>query len=694
MEPRSASWGILWAGGHPEVNVKKIQAALAATLLSCGVAHSAGTEGPQRPEAGSFGFDIAGMDRTVAAGTDFYRYANGGWAKSTPIPADKSSFGMFTHLDDLNRERVKGILEDARNEPGNKAGAAYAAFLDEQAIEAKGLAPLRPWLARIDGIRTPEDYARVLAQATREGVTGPFDVAVTQDDRHPDATVLKLGQAGLGLPDRDYYLRTEKQMADTRAAYRAHMARLLSLSGVAREDAGSRAEALLRLETAIAEASWSRVDSRDAGKTYNRRTRSQLAHATPGFDMQAFLDGLGARADELVLLQPSAIAGISNALGHAPLQVLKDGLRVALLDAYGDVLPSPFARERFELHGRLLGGAEQAEPRWKLAVAFAVDVVPDEVSKAYVARYFPAGHKAAAQALIRNLLAAMDARIRALDWMTPETRKRARAKLAAFRPKVGYPDTWRDYSRLDIRPDDAFGDRQRSRTFAFDREMAKLGRPFDRSEWRVTPMTVDAFANFSAVEIVIPAAILQPPFFDPRADPAINYGGIGASIAHEITHQFDDQGARYDETGRLATWWSPADVQGFEARTKALVEQYDAYRPLPGMHVNGALTLGENIADLGGLAIAYDAWRASLHGHAAPPLEGFTGKQRFFLGWAQIWRLNYRDADLRQRLLSNPHAPAPQRVWTVRNLDAWYEAFGVDPGQALYLPVERRVRIW
>ncbi|NII53985.1 M13 family metallopeptidase [Luteibacter sp. SG786] len=674
--------------------MKAIGAAILSTALAFGLARPVAAESATHPQIGPFGFDLAGMDRSVPPGADFYRYANGTWARTTPIPADKPNFGMFTRLDDLNRERVKGILEGARHDAHSKAGVAYAAFLDEAAIERRGLAPARPWLDRIEAIATPADYAQVAAQALREGVAVPFEVNVTQDDRHPDAYVLKLGQAGLGLPDRDYYLETNEAMARMRVAYRDHLSHVLVLAGVDPRDASNRSDAILAMETRIAKASWNRVDTRDAGKTYNRLTRAQATALAKGFDIDTFLRAAGAHAGDVVVSQPSAVAGIAGVVGSTPLPVLKDALRVAVLDAYGDVLPKAFARERFDFHERLLSGAEQPEPRWKRAVAFAVDAVPDEVGKAYVARYFPADHKAAAEALVRNLLAAMDKRIAALDWMTPQTKRRARAKLAAFHPKVGYPEHWQDYSGLDMRADDAFGNRMRARAFVFDRDMRKPGKPFDRDEWRVTPMTVDAFANFSAVEIVIPAAILQPPFFDPEADSAINYGAIGASIAHEITHQFDDQGSKYDEQGRLTTWWTSADLGGFETRTKALARQYDAYEPLPGQHVNGALTLGENIADLGGLAIAYDAWRLSLAGREAPTLEGFTGDQRFFLGWAQIWRLKYRDADLRQRLLTNPHAPAAQRVWTSRNLDAWYEAFDVRPDQSLYLPSNERVRIW
>lgn len=647
-----------------------------------------------KPEIGTFGFDVAGMDRSVAPGADFYAYANGGWALATPIPPDKSNLGMFTRLDDLNRQRVKAILDEVRHDPASRAGAAYAAFLDRATVEARGLAPVRPWLSRIDALTSRADYARLVAEALREGVQGPFEVAVAQDDHDPDAYVLKIAQAGLGLPDRDYYLRSDPTMAAVRTAYRDHLARLLVFAGAPRREAAARADAVLALETAIARVSWSRVDSRDAAKTYNRRTPGQFRTLAVGFDTERFLRGLGARTDAVVLVQPDALAGIARLVGAAPLAVLKDTMRVAVLDAYGEVLPQSLADEHFSFHGRLLSGREQPEPRELRAVTFAVEAVPDEVGKAYVARHFPAGHKVAAEALVRNLLAAMDRRIEALDWMAPATKVRARAKLAAFRPKIGYPDRWRDYSGLEMRADDLFGDQRRARTFAFDREIAKLGRPFDRDEWRVTPMTVDAFANFTAVEIVVPAAILQPPFFDPAADPAVNYGAIGASIAHEISHQFDDQGSKYDEQGRLATWWTATDLTRFEARTQALRRQYDAYAPLPDLKVNGALTLGENIADLGGLAVAYDAWRLSRHGQPAPMLDGFSGEQRFFLGWAQIWRLNYREAELRQRLLTNPHAPAAQRVWTARNLDAWYDAFDVQPGERLYLPSDQRVRIW
>jgi putative endopeptidase len=646
------------------------------------------------PAIGSFGFDPVGMDRTVPPGADFYAYANGSWARATPIPADKANYGMFTRLDDLNNERVRGILEAARKDPASKAGAAYAAFLDEASVEAKGLVPLAPWLARIEAIGSRADYVLVVAEAVREGVPAPFALAVTQDDQDPQAYALKVAQAGLGLPDREYYLQAGPVMVKARAAYVAHLVRLLTLSGVPASEAEARARALLAFETEIAAASWNRVDSRDAAKTYNRRTRAQLRDQAPGFAFDDFLDRVGARTDTVVLAQPDAIAAIARLIGAAPLRVLKDALLVGSLDAYGDALPRAFADARFDFHGRVLNGAEVQEPRWRRAAAFAVEAVPDEVGKAYVARYFPPEYKAAAQDLVANLIAAMGRRIQAVDWMAPETKARAQAKLAAFRPKIGYPDAWRDYSGLEIRADDLLGDVQRARRFTFDREIAKLGRPFDRDEWRVTPMTVDAFANFSSVEIVIPAAILQPPFFDPAADPAVNYGAIGASIAHEISHQFDDQGSKYDEHGRLASWWTPSDLARFGERTTALARQYDAYQPLPGVKVNGALTLGENIADLAGLAVAHDAWRLSLNGRPAPMIDGFSGDQRFFLGWAQIWRLNYREADLRQRLLTNPHAPAPQRVWTVRNLDAWYAAFGVTPDQRSYLAPSDRVRIW
>ena len=392
--------------------------------------------------------------------------------------------------------------------------------------------------------------------------------------------------------------------------------------------------------------------------------------------------------------QPTAVAGIARLVGAAPVRVLQDQLLLRSLDGYADVLPAKFDREQFAFYGTTLSGTPEQEARWKRAVAFTSDALDDEVSKIYVQRYFPAETKAAADTLVKNVIAAMNARIDQLEWMTPATKVKAHAKLAAFTPKIGYPDRWKDYSGLTITAGDAFGNQWRSNQFSQAYNVQHLGKPLQRWEWGMTPMTINAYANFGMVEIVFPAAILQPPFFDPKADAAVNYGGIGAVIGHELSHHFDDQGAKYNAKGELADWWTPADVAAFEQRTGALSAQYDAYEPLPGLHVNGKLTLGENVADLAGLTVAYDAYKKSLAGKAAPTIDGFTGDQRFYLGWAQVWRRNYREANLRQRLLTDPHSPSPQRTDVVRNLDPWYAAYKPTPAQKLYLQPQQRVRIW
>jgi putative endopeptidase len=467
---------------------------------------------------------------------------------------------------------------------------------------------------------------------------------------------------------------------------------MLSLAG--EHDAAERAMAVFAFETAIARVHWTRIDSRDANKTYNKMSVAALAKSAPGFDFSTYLRGLGADVPDLIVSQPSAVQGIAALIARTPVAVLRDHLLVRSLDAYADYLPAALDRENFAFYGTVLSGTPEQEERWKRAVAFTTGAVGDEVSKIYVERYFPPETKAAADALVRNVIAAMDRRIDKLDWMSPATKQAAHAKLAAFTPKIGYPDRWRDYSGLEIRRDDLLGNAMRSARFQHEYMFGKLGKPIHRWEWGMTPMTINAYANFGMVEIVFPAAILQPPFFDPKADPAINYGGIGAVIGHELSHHFDDQGAKYNREGRLVDWWTPQDVAAFQSRLTALGAQYDAYEPLPGLHVQGKLTMGENVADLAGLSLARDAWLASLGGKDPAVIDGFTGDQRFYLGWAQVWRRNYREANLRQRLLTDPHSPSEQRTAVVRNMDPWYPAFDVKPGQRLYLAPEQRVRIW
>ncbi|HXG81759.1 MAG TPA: M13 family metallopeptidase [Sphingomicrobium sp.] len=646
-----------------------------------------------KPELGTFGFDSAGMDRSVLPGDNFYQFANGTWARNTPIPADKSNYGMFTKLDDLSKERTRAIIEEAAKDPNSKIGTAYNSYLDTAGIEAKGLAPIQPWLGEIKALSSRANYVALAAKAGRYGIGIPFGLFVGQDDKSPDRYVTQMFQGGIGMPDRDYYLLADERMKGIRAKYLEHLTNVLTLAG--EPNAAARAKAVMDFETEIAKVHWTQIDSRDATKTYNLMPLSKLQADARGFDWATFLRDSGLpSATEINVAQPSAVNGTARLVSRAPLQVLKDQLIIRSLDQYSAVLPSAFDKESFAFYGTTLSGTPQQEERWKRAVTFVTGALADDVSQIYVQRHFPPETKAAADQLVKNVVQAMGRRIDGLTWMAPGTKVRARAKLANFTTKIGYPDRWKDYSALEIRAGDALGNAMRAAEWQHNDNISRLGEPIRRWEWGMTPMTVNAYANFGMQEIVFPASILQPPFFDPHADPAINYGGIGAVIGHEISHHFDDQGAKYDEHGRLNEWWTEADRKAFEAAGKALIAQYDAYEVFPGANVKGAFTLGENIGDLAGLTIAYDAWKHSLGGAEAPVLDGFTGDQRFYLGWAQVWRRNYREANLRQRLITDPHSPSEQRAAVVRNLDPWYPAFNVQPGQKLYLAPDQRVRMW
>ena len=647
----------------------------------------------ERPQIGSFGFDVAGMDRTVDPGDSFYRFANGNWDRVTEIPADRSNYGMFTMLDDLSRSRTHDILEEAARTPGTRIGDFYASFMDEAAANAAGITPLRPALDEIRAVRTRSQWAAELGRLLRRGVTGPFRASVNSDERNPSEMIMRLGQSGLGLPDRDYYLGTDAALAEKRAAYEAYMTRLLTLAGEA--NAAQRAAAVMRFEHDLAQAHWTRVQSRDDVATYNRWALADFARNAPGFDWPAFFREIGVAAQpNLLVSQPSAFTGSARLVAQTPQTVLNDYLLLRTIDDAAPYLSSDFVDAHFAFHGTALNGTPQNEDRWKRGVDTVTALIPDDVSRIYVDRYFPPEAKAAADQLVRNVIAAMDHRLSTLSWMAPETRARARAKLAAFTPKIGYPEFWHDYSGVRISRDNLLQNVTNATEWQFQFDLNKLGHPVDRREWGMTPMEVNAYANPVWNEIVFPAAILQPPFFDPHADPAVNYGGIAAVIGHELSHHFDDQGSRYDQTGTLREWWTPQDRERFNALTAQLVAQYDQYEPLPGHHVQGALTLGENIADLAGLTVAHDAYEMTLGGRPAPVLEGLTGDQRFYLGWAQVWRRKYREANLLQRLLTDPHSPSEQRAAVVRNLDPWYGAYHVNPDDTLYLAPERRVRIW
>jgi putative endopeptidase len=657
---------------------------------AAGSVKPAGANGPQ---LGTFGLDTAGMDPAAKPGVDFNRYANGTWENTTEIPADRSSFGMFHVLQDLSLERTRAILEDSAKTPGAKPGDYYASFMDEAAIEAKGVAPVKLWLADLASATTKEELVGKAAKLQTSGTGGLFGVGVRQDSKAPDTYIVFTAQSGLTLPDRDYYLKDDPKLEAVRTAYRAYLAQLFTLAG--EQNAQARADAVFAFEKALANAHWTRVESRDADKTYNKWTAADFAAKAPGYPWSQHWAGLGVpQQTAYIVAQPTALTGEAKVFADTPLPVLKDYYQLRVLKWAAPNLSKAFDQADFAFSGTVLSGTPQQQPRWKRGVALVSGGMGEEVGKTYVARYFPPEAKASIDDLVKNVRAAMGERLSKLEWMAPETKQKALAKLAAFTPKIGYPTVWRDYSSLQIDRGDLIGNVARASQFEFRRGLSKLGRPIDRTEWLMTPMTINAYANPPMNEIVFPAAILQPPFFDPKADAAINYGGIGAVIGHELSHHFDDQGRKYDPTGKLAEWWTPEDVTRFKSFTDKLVAQYNAYEPLPGQHVNGALTLGENIADLAGLTVAYEAYKKSLGGKPAPVLGGLTGDQRFYLGWAQVWRSKYREPILRQQLLSDPHSPGPQRVAIVRNLDPWYEAYKPAAGEALYLAPADRVRIW
>jgi len=665
----------------------------AVVVASPALANTAGeTATKDAPELGTFGFDESGMDRGTAPGDNFYLFANGEWLKNNEIPADKSNYGMFTKLDDLSKERVKGLLDESAKDPKSKLGIAYSTYLDEAAIEKKGLAPIQPILKQVRAVKTHKQFAALLPKLAPKGVGALFGGYVGQDDKNPEAYIFQIFQGGTGLPDRDMYLVDNPKFEEIRTAYKSYLAAMLAHAG--EKNAEARANAIFETEKKIAQVQWTREDSSDATKTYNKLTLAELDQLAPQLSMSAMLKKISPKVGDVLVAQPSAITATAKIFGETDIGVFKDQMMVAALANYAGVLPAAVDKTVFAFYGTTLAGTPQQQVRWKRGIGFVEGALADEIGKQYAAKYFPPETKAAANELVRNVVAAMGRRIEGLDWMQPETKGKAKQKLANFTTKIGYPDQWHDYAKLKIVKGDAFGNAMRANEFGFADNISKLGQPIRRWEWGMLPQTINAYANFSMNEIVFPAAILQPPFFDPKADAAINYGGIGAVIGHEISHHFDDQGSKYDQNGRLSDWWTEADVEAFKKASEALIKQYDAYEIFPGANVKGEFTLGENIGDLAGLTVAYEAYKASLGGKEAPVIDGYTGDQRFFLGWAQVWRRNYREANLRNRLITDPHSPSEQRVWVVRNLDKWYEAFQPKAGQKLYLAPGERVRIW
>ena len=660
----------------------------------------AGAQGATpRPAIGSFGIDLGGRDLSVRPGEDFYRYADGHWLATTTLPPDRTSWGTFAQLREESDEHVRGILEAAaagHAAPGSverKIGDYYASFLDRPAIDALGLAPARAGLEAISAATTHEDIARLMARPDLS-LPAPIDFGITVDRRDPDRYVVGITHGGLALPDREYYLREDGDFPALRAEYRAHVERLLALAGIA--NAADAAASILALETEIAKRHWPRAERRDRDKTYNLRTRAALGELAPGFPWDAAFEAAdlgGIR--EAVVSELSAIGPLAELYRATPVATWRTYLTYHYLRSRAAVLPDAFDREVFDFFGHRLNGQPEQRARWKRAVEATNGALGEGVGEFYVARYFPPAAKTAALALVENLRRAYAERIRDLPWMSDDTKQAAAEKLALFRPKIGYPDRWRDYTALEVRRGDAFGNATRTRLFAWHREVVRLGAPTDRDEWRATPQTVNAYYNATFNEIVVPAAILQPPFFDAAADAAVNYGAIGAVIGHEMGHGFDDQGAKSDGHGVQHAWWNARDVAAFQGLVGRLADQYSAFEPLPGIKVNGRLTLGENIGDLGGLTAAYVAYHVSLGGRPAPVLEGLSGDQRFFLAYAQVWRALYRDESLRNQLLTDPHSPPRYRVnGVVRNVDAWYEAFGISKDDPLYLPPAERVHIW
>ena len=650
---------------------------------------------PQR--LGPWGFDLAGRDTTVSPGTDFYRYANGAYVANMQIPPDRARYGVFDALQALSEQRVRALLERAaadRTATGDNAriGAFYRAFMDEARVERLGATPLRHDLAVIRAARTRTQLAALMGHVN-EGFLGSFcSVYISPDARSPQRYAVQLEQAGLGLPDRDYYLTP--QFAEVRTQYRAYIARMLRLAGWPNPD--QAATAILQMETQIATVSWTRAQSREADRTYNPMTRAELTAAMPGFDFGAFLDAAGLHGvDRVIVSENTALPRIAQVFANTPVSTLQAWQAFNTVDQSAPYLSSAFVDARFDFRNRALSGQPQQRPRWKRAVSTINDQIGEAVGRPYVAAYFPPRSREIMEALVGDLRRAMAARIDRASWMSPETRQRAHAKLDAFRVKIGYPSRWRDYSGLRITDGDLYGDVQRSIAFDWAYHVRRLNQPVDREEWHMSPQTVNAYYSLLGNEIVFPAAILQPPFFDPNADAAVNYGSIGGVIGHEITHGFDDQGRKFDGTGTLTDWWLPEDAARFQEQTRRLGAQYSAFEPIPGQHVNGDLTMGENVADLGGLLLALDAYNLHLGGQQAPVLDGYTGIQRVFLGWAQVWRSAARPEITRQLLVSDPHSPPHERViGPMRNIDAWYEAFNIQPGDPLYLPPEQRVRIW
>ncbi len=655
------------------------------------------------PGAPISGIDTQFIDTSVRPQDDFFTYLNGKWLQSTEIPADKSSQGTFMQLRDDTLPQLRGIIEGAQKDPARKAGTdvqkigdLYASFMDEARLESLGTKPLAGELQRIRTLKDKKGLPELIAHLSKIGVPTPYGIRVGQDARASTTYATYIGQGGLGMPDRDYYLKLDdKRMLEARTRYEAHVAKVLGLAG--EKNAAEQARAIVDFETDLAKVQWTKVENRDPVKRYNKMSVTELAALTPGYDWNAALAAAGVanKLEYIIVAQPSYLSGFNQVLANTDLTTLKSYFEWQLLREYSPYLSKAFVDANFAFYGTALNGIAENRPRWKNGVSTVEGALGEALGRQYVAKYFPAERKARMEELVKNVTAAYAQSIDTLDWMTPATKKEAQAKLAKFTPKVGYPNKWRDYSKLAVRKDDLVGNVKRAAEFGYNRNITKLGKPIDREEWGMTPQTVNAYYSSSMNEIVFPASILQPPFFDMRADDAVNYGAIGAVIGHEIGHGFDDKGSQSDGDGNLRDWWTKEDRAAFQARADMLVKQYGSYSPLPGYPVNGELTLGENIGDNSGLAIAYKAYKISLKGQPAPVIDGLTGDQRFFMGFGQVWRSKMREAAQIVQVKTDPHSPGKFRAnGTVMNHPAFYEAFGVKEGDKMYLAPKDRVTIW
>lgn len=679
-------------------------------LLRNAVVYALFALAPLTPPAGeTHGIVVADMDRSVKPGDDFYQYANGDWIKRTDIPPDRSEVSAFTLISVLNDERIATLIEEiAKSGPvagsnARKVADLYNSYMNESAIEARGLAPLRPPLEAIAAIRDRRDLARALGESLRADVdplnntsfhtSNLLGLWVAPGFNDPEHYTAYLLQGGLRLPDRAYYLSGSKRMQDIRAQYQMHISTILKLVGLSDSDA--RAARIVELEHAIAQTHRSLADNNDIGKANNTWTRPDFAIKAPGLDWTEFFNGAGINHQAtFIVWQPEAVAGESALVASTPVDIWKDRLAFHVIEAYSTVLPKALADEHFAFFGTVLYGTTQQRPSWQRGVILVNDLLSDAAGQIYVRRYFSPEAKAQVQAMVANLIVAFRKRIEALSWMDPATKAEAQAKLSTLYVGVGYPDTWRDYSSYEVKGDDLFGNIWRAGLSEYRRQVARLGNPVDRKEWCVTPQEVGAVNLPLQNALNFPAAMLQPPFFDPLAPDAANYGAVGSIIGHEISHTFDTEGNAFDSKGRVRNWWTPADTAHFKAATAQLVAQYNNYKPFTDLSVNGEQTLEENIADVAGLCVAYDGYHASLATEAASLQDGFSGDQQFFIAFAQNRASKTREAALRQGVMTDPHSPPEYRADTVRNVDGWYTTFDVKPGEKLYLAPSDRVRIW